>query len=235
MMTQQTIDRRAAAAAERSILKTTGRFWEPSDLRLPASTAHHLLSRLVEAGELRRVRRGLYWRGRKTLLGMAPPPQDVLIAELAPGNGVGPAGLSAANALRLSTQVPRRAEYAVPHRAPRDIGTLKFVSRTARTGRAKSKLTPAEVAALEVLDAWESVIEVPPSDAMSRLEGLLRKGDLRPEKLAAAATTEPGPAKERLKTLLEHTGNGALAAKIAPKPGARRSTRTTRTAPLAAK
>ena len=124
---------------------------------------------------------------------MAPPPLDALIAELAPGKGVGPAGLSAANALRLSTQVPRRAEYAVPRRAPGDIGTIKFVSRTSREGREKSKLTPTEVAALEVLDAWESVIEVPPSDAMRRLEGLLRKGDLRPEKLAAAATTELEP------------------------------------------
>lgn len=235
MMTHQTIDRRAAAAAERAVLNSTGRFWEPRDLKVPASTAHHLLSRLVEAGELRRIRRGLYWRGRKTLLGMAPPPQDALIAELAPGRGVGPAGLSAANALRLSTQVPRRAEYAVPDRAPSDIGTLKFVSRAARKGRAKCNLNQTEVAALEVLDSWDSVIEVSPREAMKRLEDMLRKGELRPEKLAAAAATESGPAKARLKMLLEHTGKADLAHKITPTTRKGKSAARKRATPLAAK
>lgn len=230
-MAHRSVDRRSAAAAERSILNSRGRFWQPGDLSLPASTAHHLLSRLVAAGELRRVRRGLYWRGRKTLLGMAPPSSEALLAELAPGQGVGPAGLSAANALRLSTQVPRYAEYAVPHRAPGDIGTVKFVSRAARKERLRSRLNPTEVAALEVLDAWDKVIEVDPTDAMRRLGDLLRAGEIRPDRLAKAAATEPGPAKGRIKTLLEHSGNRELAEKIPGKSSAR--TRRPRAASLA--
>lgn len=232
-MSQQHLDRRAANAARRAILNSSGRFWRPSDLRVPASTGQHLLAALVEAGELRRIRRGLYWRGTKTPLGMSPPPQDALVTELTGhGKGVGLAGLSAANALRLSTQVPRRAEYAVPHRPPADTGTIRFVSRTARKGRTRSKLNPTEVAALEVLDGWEHLIEVTPSEAMERLEGLIRDGLIRPDKLARAATTEPGPVKVRLKTLLEHTGNRGLAEKI---PAARSRTKATTVASLAAR
>lgn len=214
-MSHRHLDRHAATAAQRAILKSSGRFWRPKDLRLPASTAQHLLAALVDAGELRHVRRGLYWRGTRTPLGMSPPPSDVLVAELTGGKGVGLAGLSAANALRLSTQVPRRAEYAVPRRAPADAGAIRFVSRAARTGRARSRLNPTEVAALEVLDAWEHVIEVSPNEAIERLGRLVREGAIRPEKMARAATTESKPVKERLKVLLEHTGNRGLAQKVA--------------------
>lgn len=213
-MAHQHIDRQAAMAARRAVLKSSGRFWHPSDLKMPDSTAQHVLAALVETGELRHVRRGLYWRGTKTPLGMSPPPQEALVAELAPGRGVGPAGLSAANALRLSTQVPRRAEYAVPRRAPADVGSLKFVSRAARKGRTKSRLNQTEVAALEVLDAWQRVIEVSPNDAMRRLEDLVRQGAIRADKLARAASTESGATQTRLKTLLERTGNDAWAAKV---------------------
>jgi hypothetical protein len=87
--------------------------------------------------ELIRVRKGLYWRGVQTPLGMSPPHPDALVRELVGSSAVGPAGLSAANALRLSTQVPRRAHVAVPARAPESTGLVRFVSRPTRTARAK--------------------------------------------------------------------------------------------------
>jgi hypothetical protein len=149
---------------------------------------------------------------------MSPPPPNALVNELTGGKGVGPAGLSAANALRLSTQVPRRAEYAVPRRAPADAGAIRFVSRAARSGRARSRLNPTEVAALEVLDAWEDVIEVSPDEAIERLGRLVRDGAIRPEKMARAATTESKPVKDRLKVLLERTDNRGLALQVAASP-----------------
>lgn len=212
-MAHRQLDRAAATEARRAILTSAERFWRPTDLRLPASTSQHILTALVRGGELRRVRRGLYWRGTKTPLGMSPPPHDALISELTGGKGVGLAGVAAANALRLSTQVPRRAQYAVPHRAPASTGAITFVSRTARTGRARSNLNPIEVAALEVLNDWDRVIEVSPDEAMDRLEGLVRDGAIRPRVLARAATTEPAPARERLKALLERSGNGQVTVK----------------------
>lgn len=216
-------NRQGAAHARRSVLASRGRFWEPGDFPLSPSTTHHLLGELEARGELRRVRRGLYWRGTRTPLGMAPPPIERLIDELAPGPGVGP-GLSAANLLRLSTQIPRRALVAVPSRAPSDTGPVAFLSRASRTGRASAGLSAAEIAALEVLDDWSAVLEVTPDEATARLNELLRTGDLRADRLARAAATEPGRTRARLAALLAAAGREDLAASIpSPDPRTRRA------------
>lgn len=191
--------------ARQAILSSADRFWSWQNLGLPAPTGSRLLARLASAGELRRIRRGLYWRGGKTPLGMAPPPEDALVLALTGGGGVGLAGLSAANALRLSTQVPRFATYAVPGRALAPFGAVRFVSRAARTARVTADLTPIEVAVVEVLDAWERVIEIPEADAMARLEDLLANGAVRPESLAMAAATEPRRVRDRLAMMLEQS------------------------------
>lgn len=133
---------------------------------------------------------------------------------LAPGPGVGPAGLSAANLLRLSTQIPRRALVAIPERAPSDAGPVAFVSRATRTGRAEAGLNATEVAALEVLDDWNAVLEVTPDEAARRLTDLLRSGGLRAERLTQAAATEPGRTRARLTALLAAAGRDDLAARI---------------------
>lgn len=207
-------DPRRVDAARRKILRSKGRIWKPSDLGLPPSTAQHLLADLVSHGDLRHIRKGMYWRGVTTPLGMSPPPTSVLVSAVAPGKGVGPAGLTAANALRLSTQIPRRSEYAVPRRAPASSGSVRLQSRAARQGRVACALTPMEVATLEVLDSWERVIEVPPAEAWARLSRLLSSGDVRPERLARASRTEPGAVRARLKALLESSDLQGLAGQV---------------------
>lgn len=217
-------NRQGAADARRAVLASRGRFWEPGDFTLAPSTGHHLLGELEARGELRRVRRGLYWRGAKTPLGMAPPPIERLIEVLAPGPGVGPAGLSAANLLRLSTQIPRLALVAVPERAPSEAGPVAFVSRATRIGRVEAGLNATEVAALEVLDEWSTVLEVAPGDAAARLIELLGTGGLRAERLTKAAATEPGRTRARLAALLRAAGRDDLAARIpSPDPRTRQS------------
>jgi hypothetical protein len=173
-----------------------------------------LFSDLVNQGELRRVRKGLYWRGVKTPLGMSPPPVDELVAELAPIPGTGPAGLSAANVLHLSTQVPRRSQVAVPARPPGDLGAVSFVSRAARTGRRTAKLRPLEVALLEMLDGWEMLLEVSPAEGWKTLGALVASGAVRPESLARAAKTEPAPVRARLSELLKEVGATVAAAAV---------------------
>jgi len=227
-MSTKTRDPKAADSARRAILASKGRFWRPSELHLSPSTAQHVLADLVASGELRHVRKGLYWRGTKTPLGMSPPPTDALVSVLAPGKGVGPAGLSAANALRLSTQIPRRAEFAVPRRAPSTSGAVRFLSRATRKGRTACALTPTEVAALEVLDSWDRVIEVSPKDAWKRLGDLMESGTLRPERLARASRTEPAPVRARLKALLDASGRSELADQVPdPDPRTRRTALST--------
>lgn len=226
-MVTTTRDRRTPARERERILQSGNRFWRPEDLVGSPSTKQHLLAGLVDGGELRRIRRGLYWRGTKSPLGMAPPPTDALIQELAPGPGVGPAGLYAANLLRLSTQVPRRAEIAVPTRAPEDLGNIRFVARPARAARARTGLNQTEVALLEVLASWESVIELPPDEAWARLLEVVASGSARPEHIARAARTEPASTRARLRVLLRAAGHDHLADGI-PEPDERTTAAATR-------
>jgi hypothetical protein len=214
------------------VLSSRHRFWRPADLSGPTSTVQHLLAALTDEGELRRVRRGLYWRGVKTPLGMSPPPTEELQRALVPGAGVGPAGLSAANVLRLSTQVPRIVEVAVPQRAPTDGGPLRFVSRGARTARLAAGLRPTEVALLEVLGSWDHVVEIPRAEAWARLVAMLGSGEARPERLAQAGRTEPGAVRARLRSLLEASGHDELAEKV-PAPDRRTVAAATRELPAA--
>jgi hypothetical protein len=205
------LDRQAVQRARQRILRSSDRFWTIADINTPPSTAQHLFADLRQQGELRRIRKGLYWRGVKTPLGMAPPRPEVLASRIAEGKGTGPAGLSAANMLRLSTQIPRRAEYAVVGRPPADGNGLRFVSRSARRGRADSELNQFEVAALEVLDGWNQLIEMMPDEAMTRLVGLVRSGAISADRLAKASETEPASARARLKYLLGRSGHADLA------------------------
>lgn len=207
-------NRRGAQAVRQSVLDSRDRFWKTSDIDAPASTVQHLLSDLVKQGELRHIRKGLYWRGTKTPLGMSPPSPQALVEQIIGKAGIGPAGLSAANALRLSSQVPRRAEYAVPARPPADAESVHFVDRSTRRGRADYALEQSEVAALEVLDSWDRVIETGPGVAMGRLGELIATGKLDAGRLAAAGGTEPGAARARLRHLLRHAGREELAEKV---------------------
>lgn len=226
-MSTATRDRRTPARERERILRSRDRFWRPQDLTGSPSTKQHLLADLVDEGELRRIRRGLYWRGRKSPLGMAPPPTDALIAQLAPGPGVGPAGLYAANLLRLSTQVPRRAEIAVPTRAPESLRSIRFVARAARTARAKAGLNQTEVALLEVLASWEFAIELPPSEAWARLLELVASGAARADRIARAGRTEPASTRARLRELLRAAGRVDLMNQI-PEPDERTKAIATR-------
>lgn len=158
---------------------------------------------------------------------MSPPPTEVLTAELAPGPGVGPAGLYAANLLHLSTQVPSRAEIAVPFRAPENAGSIRFVARPSRSERQGAGLNPAEVALLEVLASWESAIELPLSEAWARLLELLESGAVRADRLASAGRTEPASVRARLRELLRAQGRADLAASV-PAPDARTAAVATR-------
>jgi hypothetical protein len=203
-----------AAHPRESILSSSERFWSATDLSGAPSTRQHLLSELASRGELLHVRRGLYWRGRKTPLGMSPPSPEALTEKLVGKQGVGPAGLSAAHRLRLSTQVPRKAQIAVPERPPLSSGPVTFVSRAARKLRKTAALTADEVAFLEALDGWSRVIEVPLAEAWRRLLDAVKDGEVSAARLAKASGTEPAPVRVRLSALLAQAGFSDHARKV---------------------
>lgn len=162
------------------------------------------------------IRRGLYWRGTKTLLGMAPPPAEALVKAVATERrGIGPTGASAANALGLSTQVPRRPAFAVPTRVPESVpARVDMVSRAGCRNRVAANASPAEVALLEVLRNWGALVEVDDAEATEVIKSYLDQGTLRPGALVKVAATEPAPVRNGLAILLAKCGYGPDAASI---------------------
>lgn len=205
-----------APGVRKRILSSRDRFWRPEDFDGSPEAVAKALSRLTRAEELRRVRRGLYWRGAPTRLGMAPPSPDRFVHEVIDAPGTGPAGWSAALALGLSTQVPRREMIAVPGRVPRNPGTVRFVSRAASTKRRDERLRPPEVALLEVLRGWDTLVEVPTGAAVERIADLAGSGTLRLDRVVRASATEPPRVRERLRHLLGAMGRPADADAVRP-------------------
>jgi hypothetical protein len=204
-----------AARIRDRVLTSSDRFWRPEDFKGSTLAVDKTLSRLEEAGELRRVRRGLYWRGSWTPLGMAPPPARAVAEVVNDDFGVGPAGLSASHELGLTTQVPRASTMAVPGRAPRSMPGLLFVSRESQARR-DERLNPVEVALLEVLRDWDRLVDAPTTEAINRIALLIKSGEIRANVVARASRTEPARVRERLRTLLSRAGKGNEAARIRP-------------------
>lgn len=209
-------DASVAPAVRKKVTSSRDRFWRPSDFGGSPEAVAKSLSRLAAAGELRRIRRGLYWRGTPTRLGMSPPPPARLAEEVVGGPGIGPAGLSAALELGLATQVPRYDLIAVPGRVPRNPGTARLVSRAASTRRRSERLRRAEVALLEVLRDWPGLVELPDSDAADRVAGLVSAKTIRADKLARASVTEPARVRDRLRDLLVGVGQADAAMMVPP-------------------
>jgi hypothetical protein len=195
------------------------RFWTARDLSSVghASQIDRVLARLASQHELRQVRRGLYWRGAPTIFGMSRPSPQQIVAALVGENGIGPAGLSAANDLGLTTQVPAMDIVAIPRRPPRPVDAIRFVDRSARVGRRTAGLHATEVAIFEVLGDWERLVEVPRDQAEQQLIDLLNSDAVRPDRLVKASRSEPSSVRNHLRSLLVAAGRDAAASRV-PEP-----------------
>lgn len=209
-------DMRVAPTVRERVTSSRDCFWHTDDFDGSPAAVTKELSRLADSGDLRRVRRGLYWRGTPTPLGMAPPPPDRLTREVVGNSGVGPAGLSAALALGLTTQVPRFDTIAVPGRIPRNPGSLRLVSRAASTKRHSENLRSAEVALFEVLRDWPGLVELSTSEAVNYIGRLIDADEIRVDRLVRASSSEPPRVRERLRSLLGYIGKSQIAEAILP-------------------
>lgn len=106
------------------------------------SAIDQALLRLVKAGKLRRIGRGLYDRPRHSaILGSnAPANLDAVVAAISrrAKTAVIRDDLAAANAMGLTTAVPTRPAYV----AARKIGDVRIDRRTVRFSRAQAALIP---------------------------------------------------------------------------------------------
>lgn len=224
MREAQDMPRMGVAPAIRARISKAGdHFWRPEDfaeLQNP-NAVDQALADLHAAGELRRIRRGLYWRGHRTAFGMSRPSDSDIVKQITGLTyGIGPAGYSAALALGLSTQVPRHETFAVPVRTPTGLPEgIQVVSRAARRGRLDAKLRPAEVAWLEIAERWRDHV-TDPAEAEARFRTLIDSEAIRPDRLAAAARTEPPGVRGTIASLLRSAGRESDASRIAFRPAA---------------
>ena len=172
---------RVAALPERSFVAVR-------DVDGSRSAVESAFSRLAAGGDILRVRKGLYWKGAATALGMSPPTVEEVALELG-GPGSGPAGVAAAQWLGLTSQVPATYLAAVPVRAPEPWPGVRFTQRP--VDRLLRSLTPSEVAVLEVLRAGPAVVETPWEELPEVTARLAASRTVRLEVLDEVAATEP--------------------------------------------
>ncbi len=211
----KTASESAAAQVRNRVLASTDRFWRVEHFDGASHAVVLELRRLVDAGELERVRRGVYWRGRKTRFGSSlPRALDVLREVVGDREAVGATGWYAANLLGLSTQVAPQPALSVTRRPPSGLRGIRIVDRTSRTGRRDARLSGLEATLLEALEGWERYVELKRPAALQRFVEILRDPEVRIDRLVRAARTESPIVRERLRAVLEHGGWTSEAAKI---------------------
>lgn len=209
-------DASVAQRVRTKVQRSKSRFFRAGDFDGARTAVLRELSRLVNKGELHHVRRGLWWRGVQTPLGMTPPDNLALVRELVGDVGVGPASASAALALGLSTQHPARNILAVSTRPPSALPrTIELHDRSGRAGRVKQRLNWWEVALLEVLAA-PRFVEADAEETVRTLANWLSSDHVRVDKLVKAAEGEAATVREGLRNVLARTGFAAEAQAVPP-------------------
>ncbi len=171
----------------------SGRLWTYSDFSpLPETAVAAALSRLVKRGLLLRVRKGVYYKPKKSRFGPTTPDAASVAAAVLKRRGIRAVstGLPAYNALGLTTQVSPVLTFAVGRR----IGSL----RTGVPGRIRLRsvvavrsLKPAERAVLDALRDLKSIPDAPPKESIRRIAELFRNHRLSFERVAIASLREP--------------------------------------------
>jgi hypothetical protein len=187
---------------ESRLKRRPGRLFTFEDFHdLPASAVAPALSRLSARGEIKRARKGVYYVPRETPLGEVPPDPVVLGEAISRGRSH-PAGLSAANLLGLTTQVPARVELAVEEMRPTSPRGIEFKPRV-RTNR--RGLSAREAALLEVLRDLPHLTDLSPAATNRRLLHVLSDDQAR-SRIIRAACHEPPRVRAMVGALAEVAG-----------------------------
>ena len=216
-MPNATTTRRTTVSQDvrRRIARSGTRLWCVEDFPGSPAAVNSELRRMVERGELTRVRRGVYWRGEKGRFGMTGAPQGKALRKtIGEHEAVGATGWHATNLLGLSTQVSPLEMLAVTHRRPRGFEGVKVVTRSARTGRRDARLNDLEVTFLEALEGGDRYVEVKSPVALRRFVELLGSDGIRVDRLVQASRTEPPAVRERLRAVLSRGGFDDAAVKV---------------------
>jgi hypothetical protein len=156
--------------------------------RLPGSStaARKAASRAVKDGLLLPVRRGLYYRGRRTRYGLTAPPPDEVARAVLGTRGIGPSGYSAARVWGVTTQVPAAWHVATL----RTVNPIDGVVQHDRKNLARADLNEKEIALLELLRDPEVYVEAGWEALVDQFRASLRKGEVDLNRLHEAIPGE---------------------------------------------
>lgn len=150
------------------------------------AAARKAASRAAHDGELVPIRKGLYYRGRRTRYGMTRPKVEEIVREVLGGRGVGPAGYSAARAWGVTTQVPSALEVSTL----RSVDPVSGVKQVLRRNLARVDLNEKEIALLEVLRAPDVYVEAGWMALVRKVQESLKTGEIRKDALRTALPGE---------------------------------------------
>lgn len=176
------------------------RLWSFQDfLDIDSSTATAVaatLSRLSKSGELRRVRRGIYYRPKKTVFGESQPNPESVVKVLLHNRKAVRTGEF--NRLGLTTQMSNTLTSAssrpVRMKGIRGI-PLRFVSRPLVEQKG---IRNEERTALDSLRDIAKIPDTTPAQTISRIIHLVKGGKLDFDRLARFALAEPPRARALL-------------------------------------
>ena len=176
-----------------------GTFFRPGDFAGSSSAIETALSRLTSGGVLRRVGRGLYWKGVRSKFGSGTPDNLDVAMRLAGSKGVGPTGWTASHLLGLTTQVPPTAELTVAGRhAPKAPSGIHFHTRSNLN---RLNLRFHEIALLEVLRDWPVRTDRDWSTLADTVEALSREKLVDMSRIKRSLNGEPPKVKRLVSSL----------------------------------
>lgn len=205
--------RRAAGLIRDRIERGGERLWRLRDFGdLPFPAAAQALSRLARRGLIERIRKGIYYRSRKTALGRSRPNPAALRELAGEDKSLFAAGMSAANLLGFTTQNPGRPELATPAQSvPRGL-IGDDVTIHLRRPQTWSKLQPEDAALLDFLRHGGKLSELSPEQTIRRTLTLLAERG-RFHRLLGVAEHEPPRVRALLGALGEQLGKSPRALK----------------------
>jgi hypothetical protein len=163
------------------------------------------LSRLSRQGVVRRLGKGLYYRGRETAFGPSLPSPAMVQSLPIAGRKIFPSGYAAASVLGLTTQQPARPEIATTGGSlPRLIVGKHAIVRTRRPESWHS-LDADDAAILEVLRQRGATSELSADETVRRLLSLFKKPG-RFMRLCRVASSEPPRVRAMLGAIGQHLG-----------------------------
>lgn len=135
------------------------------------SAAASAMSRLVGAGILSRVSKGVFYKPKKTVFGIAKPKEEDLLKEYLFKNGQRIAyvtGMNLYNKMGLTTQVP--AQIFVATKSRRSAVTLGNI--TIRPTKSYAAITNDNFPLLGILDAIKDFNDIPDKNTRSAIQVL---------------------------------------------------------------